>query len=257
MIRVGDLIPQASGSSHLGVDGSGPSTSPAFDANTIIPFGQIHQISGVYHDPLLGQSGILRFSLEAGAFQVSVNGGRTFNNLSAGAGVDSVGVINGANLTGNVDLATASSGFLSITDNSGSSPISFAVDHLALSGLWDFPSQGFGGSIVNSLTDANGTESQGTINIVGVSGISVDLVGQTLTIGSAAEQLRCYSEDFVSANVWTATHNLGTEEVVITVRDTNGYLFIPDKVLVQDANSVQISNNIPIAGTVVIVACIS
>lgn len=254
MVKVGDLIPQASGSSHLGIDGMGQPIAASFDITSLAPFGHIHQLSGIFHDPIQGQSGVLRFSLEQAAFQVSVDGGATFQNLSAG-GVDSVGVIGDTNLTGNVDLASPSSGFIAIFDTADASPINFAVDQLSLSGLWDFPSQGFNGSIVNSLTDFNGTTAQGAITLQGASGILVDIVGQTVTIGAAAEFVRCRSETFGAATEWTMTHNLGSSDVVVMAYDGSNFLIIPDKVEITDTNTVTVSFNVATAGKLVVFAC--
>src|SRR6188474_1120360 len=102
----GDLIPISSGLANLGID-VGINGQESFDITTLAPFNHIHMISGVFHDPLLGQSGVVRYSRAAASFQVSVDGGLTFNDLVTGATVvSSIGVIGDANLTGHVDLAT-------------------------------------------------------------------------------------------------------------------------------------------------------
>jgi hypothetical protein len=139
----GDLIPGISGQSHLGVDGS---LGDAFDITTLAPFGHIHLVSGVFHDPIMGQSGVLRYNRQRASFQVSVDGGLTFNDIATGATVvTSVGVIGGANLTGDVDLSPTTSGFIVIGDTGGASPVTFSIDVWALSGLYRFPTQGFAG----------------------------------------------------------------------------------------------------------------
>jgi len=139
MVRVSDLLPQASGSSSLGVN---QSAGDAFDIASITPFSHLHLNSGVFHGTL-GQSGVVRYNQAVPSFQVSLDGGLTFNDLVTGATVvTSVGVIGGANLTGNVDF-TSTSGFIVITDNAGASPLSWNVDVHALSGLWGFPTNGF------------------------------------------------------------------------------------------------------------------
>ncbi len=79
MPKFGDILPNASGRSNIGVDGG--TTAGSFDAASVSPFGHIIGLSGVYMDPLLGQSGIIRYSRAASAFQVSVDGGATFTNL--------------------------------------------------------------------------------------------------------------------------------------------------------------------------------
>jgi len=139
MVRVSDLLPQASGSSSLGVN---QSAGDAFDIASITPFSHLHLNSGVFHGTL-GQSGVVRYNQAVPSFQVSLDGGLTFNDLVTGATVvTSVGVIGGANLTFNVDF-TSTCGFIVITDTAGASPLSWNVDVHALSGLWGFPTNGF------------------------------------------------------------------------------------------------------------------
>jgi hypothetical protein len=255
----GDLVPVSSGFANLGVNISSNAQN-AFDITSIRPFNHVHMVSGVFHDPVQGQSGVLRYSREQASFQVSVDGGLTFNNLSAGAGVDSVGQLGGADLTGNIDLATPASGFLSIDDTAGASPLLFAVDHLGLSGLWDFPSQGFNGSVVNELTDFNGTTVQGAVSVVGASGIIVDIVGQTMTIASNTDVglvARCYTEAFGAATSWVVTHSLNTTNVSIQVFDAQGTpnMLFPDSIIITDANTVTIGFNVSQAGQAIILGC--
>lgn len=65
--------------------------SASFDITTLTPFGNIHTISGLFHNhkiflsPVNGDptSGVLRFSQAARDFQISVDGGLTFLNLSS------------------------------------------------------------------------------------------------------------------------------------------------------------------------------
>lgn len=255
----GDLVPVSSGFANLGVE-VGPNGQNAFDMAELRPFNHVHQVSGIFHDPILGQSGVLRFNQAAGSFEVSVDGGASFQALSAGAGVDSIGVLGDVNLTGNIDLASPASGFISIFDTGDASPIQFAVDQLALSGLWDFPAQGFNGSVVNELTDDNGTTAQGSIQLVGASGISVDIVGQTATIGPAygAGLATCYSQDFTASTTWTINHNLNTEEVVVLLWNSATApkrWLIPDGLSVTNANTVTANFNVPQAGQAVVIAC--
>jgi hypothetical protein len=255
----GDLIPSTSGHSHLGID-TGTNGPGSFDISTLTPFGHVVMLSGILLDPILGQSGVIRYSRQAAAIQISVDGGLTFNDLVTGATtVTSVGVIGGANLTGNIDLATHASGFLAITDTAGASPLVFSVDHLGLSGLWQFPTQGFNGRVVNALTDFNGTEAQGVINVVGTSGIVADIIGTTLTItpGPSGGFATGHVQAFASANIWTVTHNLNTPHVVVSVWDNADPCaqIIPDRIRVTTPNVVVISFNTPQAGKVVVLGC--
>lgn len=84
----GDLIPFASGASHLGIDAFGQS---AFDISTLNPFGNIHVVSGILHDPLYGGSGVIRFNQELSALDFSRNGGLDFDILpTSGQIVESI-----------------------------------------------------------------------------------------------------------------------------------------------------------------------
>ena len=209
----GDLVPTTSGFSNIGVN-VGINGNNAFDITTLRPAGHIHQVSGIFHDPILGQSGVLRYSREQAAFQVSVDGGLTFANLSAG-GVDSVGVINGANLTGNVDFDTASSGFMVIEDTAGASPVIWNVDQLGLSGLWGFPTNGF-----DSIpTCFNETFSAQTSVVVNHALNTSNVIVQVYDNASPPNQV------------------------------------LPDQVAITDADNVTVSFNTTQSGRIVIMAC--
>jgi hypothetical protein len=253
----GDLVPSVSGRSHLGVDAT--TNFGGFNFNSIRPFGHVHMESGVFHHAHATgwESGVIRFNAGVPAFQVSLDGGITFNNLVTGATtVTSVGVLGGADLTGNIDL-TSTSGFVVITDNGGASPISFNVDINALSGLWRFPTQGFNGRVVNALTDFNGTEAQGVINVVGASGVVVDIIGQVMTITAGNSIPRCFSATFVANTTWTVTHNLNTTDVDVMVFDDSSprMAIIPDSIAATDVNTVTVTFNVAQAGRVVIFGC--
>lgn len=68
----GDLVPLTSGTSHLGINSNG---NGAFDISSLNPFGNIHQLSGIFHNQN-GSSGVIRFGLNN--FEFSNNGGITF-----------------------------------------------------------------------------------------------------------------------------------------------------------------------------------
>jgi hypothetical protein len=91
MFSTGDLNPQASGTASIGVRQTG------FDGQKMppLPYSHVHMNSGVWHDALLGQSGIIRFAQNddrsfmdennfhqvAGrqsGFEISVDGGIVF-----------------------------------------------------------------------------------------------------------------------------------------------------------------------------------
>jgi hypothetical protein len=202
---------------HLGIDG-GPNAGQ-FDITTLAPFGHVHMLSGIFHDPVHGQSGVIRYNRQGACFEQSVDGGLTFECIltsSTAGGVLSIGVIGDTNLTGNIDFATHPSGFMVINDTGDASPLTWAVDTLGLSGLWDFPTNGF-----NALA-------------------------------------KCYNETFASANLWTATHNLNTSNVVVQVYNNASppAQILPDQIVTTNANVVSVRFNVAQAGSVVIMGCI-
>lgn len=251
----GDLLPGSSGTAHLGVDAAG---ATAFDITSITPFGSIFQLSGVWLDPILGQSGVIRYSRAQAAFQVSVDGGLTFSNLvTAGGTVTSIGVVGDANLTGAVDLASPTSGFIVIQDSADASPLLFSVDQLGLSGLWGFPTQGFNGRVVNALTDSNGTTVQGVVSVVGASGLLVDIIGQTMTITPGNALPKCHAQTFTANTTWSITHNLGSTDVVAEFYDAASprKMIIPDKIEATDTNTLTAVFNVAQAGRAVVMVC--
>ncbi len=78
----GDLVPFASGTSHLGVDAFG---AEAFDITSISPFGHVHLTSGVIHNEV-GSSGVLRTTLPASGnlvdLEYSKNGSVSYLSLT-------------------------------------------------------------------------------------------------------------------------------------------------------------------------------
>lgn len=78
MVRTSDLLPRSSGLAHIGVDAGG---ADAFDASSITPYGLVHMISGVWHDPVMGTSGIIRFSQAQDGFEFSTDGGASFTKF--------------------------------------------------------------------------------------------------------------------------------------------------------------------------------
>lgn len=219
--RVGDLVPGASGVASLGVDQTGdPKGGIVFDFDSIAPFAHIHQNSGVFHavrsSDVGAASGIIRFDPDAGQFEVSVDGGISYQALSAGAGVDSVGVLGDVNLTGNVDFASPASGFIVIEDSGDASPLLWSVDTLGLSGLWGFPANGFPSAMARCYSE--------------------DFTDET----SLA----------VSHNIGT------TDVVVTVVDNASPPAELtPDSVVRTDANTVTIGFNVPTTGRVTVIGC--
>jgi hypothetical protein len=199
---------------HLGVDG-GPNTD-AFDITSLAPFGHIHMNSGVWHDPVQGTSGVIRFNQQLACFEQSVDGGDTFACLlTTGGTVTSVGVIGDTNLVGDVDFATLPSGFMVINDTGDASPLTWAVDTLGLSGLWGFPAQGFDliptcyNETFGSLTTWTVTHNLNTTNVI------------VQVYDSNAAQLFPDSITATDANTVTVTFNIAQAGDVVVMACEN------------------------------------
>jgi len=150
MIRNGNIIPRASGHPEGSVLG-----------NAWTPWGEVHMESGVFHNLVgVSQSGVIRFDPYNNGLEFSNDGGKTFDSFGK---ITSLGVIGDADLTGDIDLSVPNSGFMTIQDTGDASPLSFAVDHLGLSGLWRFPTQGLS-NVVNNIRQIGNTPLQGVVN---------------------------------------------------------------------------------------------
>lgn len=137
MVRfTGDLSPRASGSASLGVEMNDGVNKFTTD---IRPYAHVHMNSGIFHDPLQGQSGVLRFNHEQGVFEVSVDGGATFDFISVGAhGGGGAGTLQEAYEGDNNIFTVASDGGPVNIQGIGVSPLSLATDgrpHIQMSGL--------------------------------------------------------------------------------------------------------------------------
>jgi len=79
-IDTGDLTPRVSGSASLGVEQVGIC---GFTTD-VRPFCHIHSNSGVFHSPIHGNSGVIRYS--NGQMEFSNDGGATYTAFGAGGG---------------------------------------------------------------------------------------------------------------------------------------------------------------------------
>lgn len=217
-LSVNDLIPIGSGWSNLGVD-VGSNAQNAFDITTLAPFNHIIQLSGIFLDPILGQSGIIRYNRATPAFEISLDGGLTFSTIaSTNNTVTSIGVLGDVNLTGNIDFASPSSGFIVIEDSADASPLLWSVNVHALSGLWSFPTNGF-----NNVPQCH---------------------VQNFTSPSTS---------------WTVTHNLNTHNVQVQIWNAEfppKKMFFPDGISVINLNTVQVVFNTAQSGQAILTACL-
>lgn len=127
----------------IGVNSSpvGDNHSAIFNISSLSPFGNIHAISGLFHNhkiflsPFNGDatSGVLRFSQDARDFQISVDGGLTFINLTS-AEVASLqeAYVNSPNI-----IVDSTGGNLIFTSNSAKVKFAHAGDfyEIRMSGL--------------------------------------------------------------------------------------------------------------------------
>ena len=96
-IETGDLYPRSSGSASLGAEQVGVCGF----TDDIRPFCHAHINSGVFHDPLQGQSGVIRYSRNLSAFEASVDGGLTFDVMMTSGQIDTGHSIERAYVGGN------------------------------------------------------------------------------------------------------------------------------------------------------------
>ena len=80
--HVNDLKPRTFGTAHFGVNGG---QEGEFDATDIRPFGNLHHLSGIIHVPtnISLVSGVIRFSQPGQTFEISLDGGISFQNMQA------------------------------------------------------------------------------------------------------------------------------------------------------------------------------
>lgn len=216
-MKVSDLIPTASGEASLGVN-SGPNEG-AFSASSIAPFNHMHMLSGVIHDPLTGQSGVIRFSQAAGAFQGSIDGGRTFFNI-------------GTTLAYAQSFTNAL--YQTITHNLNTTDVIVQVKDQSNEVLTP-------DNII--IVDAN------NITIV----FSTPQSGRVTVLGTGGTLLTTFSQAFVSQQTWNVVHNLNSTILQVSVIDTSNSFITPTDIKIVDANTISILWVDPQSGTVSII----
>lgn len=80
MIKISDLVPSLSGRVSIGIDSG--SNDGSFSISSMAPLNRVILLSGVFVDPILGQSGIIRFNYNNRSFEFSSDGGLIFRNLN-------------------------------------------------------------------------------------------------------------------------------------------------------------------------------
>lgn len=78
--QVGDLWPASSGTASFGAEQVGPPDGGF--TGTPRPFNHMHMNSGVWHDPVHGASGVVRFNRRTNAFEASLDGGITYGPIA-------------------------------------------------------------------------------------------------------------------------------------------------------------------------------
>ena len=118
-----------------------------------------------------------------------------------------------------------------------------------LTGAVDFASPASGFIVIEDSSDASPL--LWSVDVHGLSGLWAFPTGGFATIPT------CYSETFVSANTWTVTHNLNTENVLVQVYNdaTPPRQIEADRVALTNVNTVTVAFNVAQAGHVVVIAC--
>lgn len=110
-INTGDIVPFASGAASIGVEQNGACNM----TDEIVPFCHVHMNSGVFHNPLHGNSGVIRYGAGAvgalyGGFDFSTDGGTEYR-LTLDHIADTMLVDGGPRLHSEDVLHIQSSGF--------------------------------------------------------------------------------------------------------------------------------------------------
>ena len=120
-------------------------------------------------------------------------------------------------------------------------------------------STGAGGGSTSGITTINpGGNTGPTVSITGVNGITVTGGSNQIVINGAAVSgsVNKYAESFIDITSGVFTHNLGTLDVLVQVRDreTGGAtVIIPDMIIVENLNQVSVLFNRPQSGRIVII----
>jgi len=173
--QTGDLYPNASGSASLGVE----QLSQDSFSNDIRPYATVHMNSGVFHDPLNGQSGIMRFVRWPNSdrtFEFSSNGGLDYH-LRFGS-IDEGSALAGSKIVSDGPLNMQASGFFftSFPGNSTGDAFVFVARRGEAANNANF--------IVDTKDDVNITaESSVTIN--GFEGINLNAISDGNIVANA------------------------------------------------------------------------
>lgn len=109
-------------------------------------------------------------------------------------------------------------------------------------------SGGSGGGSTSGITSVNGATGP-AIAITGESGVAVSTVGNTVFVNGGR-----FAADFTSVTSQTFAHGKATTDVIVQVQDDRvpPQVLIPDKIIIDDINSVSLRFNSPQTGRVII-----
>jgi len=245
----GDLVPITSGACDIG--------------DHYIPYLEVHQESGFfYQEAAHGKFGVIRYNGDTGALQGSTDNGVTFQDFSLGAGVNNIGVLGQADLTGNVDFATQS-GFLNVYYNGQT--IFHALDTTSLSGFWGLESFD---DVVNHINVQGQAQlvddvvlQSGVFTYLGQNDQNIQIEVDTAALSghfglkNMDNMVKGYQETIgAAATTWTIDHNLGTTKVIVQAWDDTGnaLVILADDIERTTANQIKVYFNTAQAGEVVV-----
>lgn len=107
---------------------------------------------------------------------------------------------------------------------------------------------GSGGGSTSGITSINGATGP-AISIIGTSGTVVETVGNTVFINGGKVAF-----DFTDITAQTFVHSKATTDVIVQVQDNQvpPQVLIPDKIIIDDINSISLRFNAPQSGRVII-----
>ncbi len=123
-----------------------------------------------------------------------------------------------------------------------------------IGGLVSFSRPGSTGSGITSIN----TQAGPAITIKGVNGIDISTPSSNciLVDGVALSGVNgCFATSFTNITSATINHGLGTEDILVQVKDTSGSILTADEVTATDINNVLLKFNRAISGRITIIAC--
>ncbi len=244
---------------HINIFGSGTVEVFTFGSNIIVS-GQtgVPSISGV--------NGITTFETSSGDVLIDgslISGINTINGISVPnllisgvnvdiiqTGLDSITIVASSGVS-------AVSGINRLIEDNGQQIISGilpeGVNGIVVSELGDeIIIDGAALSGVNKINDIN----ESCITLSGINGVTVTSgASGVIFIESNLPSGVCFTENFVAITSGNFQHNFNSEDIIVQVRSNIGEVIIPDRIIQQDSNSVDLTFTTATTGKVNVLGC--